>query len=40
MRWKKHVRRSMIAGALMAVWVAQPHWVLGKVPSDNRTNAG
>ena len=40
MGWMKQVRRSMITGALLAVWVAQPDWVLGEVPSDNRGTAG
>lgn len=40
MGWMEQVRSSLIAGALMAVWVAQPPWVLGEVPSDNRINAG
>ena len=40
MGWMEQVRSSLIAGALMTVWVAQPPWVLGEVPSDNRINAG
>ena len=40
MGWMEQVRSSMIAGALLAVWVAQPDWVLGEVPSDNRGTAG
>ena len=40
MGWMEQVRSSLIAGALMAVWVAQPPLVLGEVPSDNRINAG
>ncbi|HEU4500859.1 MAG TPA: hypothetical protein VFR82_04345 [Nitrospira sp.] len=36
----KQVRRSVIAGALMGVWLAQPHWVLGEVLSDHRVTAG
>ena len=39
MGWMEQVRSSLIAGALMAVWVAQPPWVLGEVPRDNRINA-
>ena len=39
MRWKKQVRRSMIAGALVAVWIAQPDWILCEVPSYTRVTA-
>jgi len=39
MEWMKQVRRSMIAGTLTVVWVAQPAWILGEVPSGNRTVA-
>ena len=39
MRWKKQVRGSMIAGALVAVWIAQPDWILCEVPSDTRVTA-